>query len=194
VAVDESATGEGIQDSMDINDFLRTGIDSGGPMGVSSQAGKSRPQTGVFFRDGTDVARDKRTGSVSAEIIVGTKSNPSPLLVNYVSPWPLATGSVYDIECRDSKTGDGAFVSVVLDTSETKGKSIQDLSNDFFCSKFIFTHRSFFILWITHKHQSREKYYVERGRDAKDGIILFQFITKYTNGTSKKGHGDSFDT
>jgi len=101
-------------------------------MGVSSQAGKSRPQTGVFFRDGTDVARDKRTGSVSAEIIVGTKSNPSPLLVNYVSPWPLATGSVYDIECRDAKTGDGAFVSVVLDTSETKGKSIQDLSNDFF--------------------------------------------------------------
>ena len=39
-----------IQDSMDVENFLRTGVDAGGPMGVSSQAGKSRPETGVYLR------------------------------------------------------------------------------------------------------------------------------------------------
>jgi hypothetical protein len=36
-----------VQDSLDVSNYLRTGNDSGGNMGVSSQAGKSRPQTGV---------------------------------------------------------------------------------------------------------------------------------------------------
>jgi hypothetical protein len=39
-----------VQDSLDTNTFLRTGMDIGGNMGVSSQAGKSRPETGVFLR------------------------------------------------------------------------------------------------------------------------------------------------
>ena len=39
-----------IQDTMDVDNFLRTGVDMGGPMGVSSQAGKSRPETGVYLR------------------------------------------------------------------------------------------------------------------------------------------------
>lgn len=46
----EDASSGGIQDSLDIENFLRSGVDSGGPMGVSSQTGKSRPQTGIFFR------------------------------------------------------------------------------------------------------------------------------------------------
>jgi hypothetical protein len=40
----------GVQDSVNVDNFLRTGIDAGGGMGVSSQAGKSRPQTGVVLR------------------------------------------------------------------------------------------------------------------------------------------------
>ena len=44
-----------VQDSLSVDDFLRTGVDGGGNMGVSSQAGKSRPVTGVVFRDGTEV-------------------------------------------------------------------------------------------------------------------------------------------
>jgi hypothetical protein len=39
-----------VQDSMNVDSFLRTGVDGGGNMGVSSQAGKSKPQTGVFLR------------------------------------------------------------------------------------------------------------------------------------------------
>ena len=50
-----NAAAAAVQDSLQVDDFLRTGVDSGGTMGVSSQAGKSRPQTGVVFRDGTDV-------------------------------------------------------------------------------------------------------------------------------------------
>lgn len=42
--------GAAVQDSMDVDKFLRTGLDGGGNMGVSSQAGKSRPETGVFLR------------------------------------------------------------------------------------------------------------------------------------------------
>ena len=40
----------GVQDSVNVDSFLRTGVDAGGGMGVSSQAGKSRPQTGVVLR------------------------------------------------------------------------------------------------------------------------------------------------
>ena len=36
-------------DSLDVQDFLRKGV-SVNPMGVSGQAGKSRPETGVFVR------------------------------------------------------------------------------------------------------------------------------------------------
>ena len=39
-----------VQDSMNVDNFLRTGVDAGGNMGVSSQAGKSKPETGVYLR------------------------------------------------------------------------------------------------------------------------------------------------
>ena len=39
-----------VQDSMNVDAFLRSGVDAGGNMGVSSQAGKSKPETGVFLR------------------------------------------------------------------------------------------------------------------------------------------------
>lgn len=39
-----------VQDSMNVDNFLRSGVDAGGNMGVSSQAGKSKPETGVFLR------------------------------------------------------------------------------------------------------------------------------------------------
>lgn len=54
---------------MDTENFLRTGMDST-PMGVSGQAGKSRPKTGVNIRDGSEVLYDKRSKTVSAEILI----------------------------------------------------------------------------------------------------------------------------
>jgi hypothetical protein len=83
-----------IQDSLEINEFLRTGVDTGGNMGVSSQAGKSRPQTGVVFRDGTDVLQGQ-SGDVAAEILVGTKARPTSVLVSFTAPYKLETGAVY---------------------------------------------------------------------------------------------------
>lgn len=38
-----------VVDSLDVQDFLRRGV-SVNPMGVSGQAGKSRPETGVILR------------------------------------------------------------------------------------------------------------------------------------------------
>mmetsp|Transcript_32282 Transcript_32282/g.47351 ORF Transcript_32282/g.47351 Transcript_32282/m.47351 type:complete len:310 (+) Transcript_32282:111-1040(+) len=126
-----SADGAAVQDSLDINSFLRSGVDVGGPMGVSSQAGKSRPQTGVVLRDGSDVSQD-RSGSVLAEILTGTKANPSAVLVSFACPWKLETGPVFDVECRDGKTGEGAFLAV---TKSVDGKSISELSSQFFLDR-----------------------------------------------------------
>jgi len=120
-----------VQDSLGIDEFLRTGVDGGGNMGVSSQAGKSRPQTGVVFRDGTDVLQSKK-GDVSAEILVGTKADPKSVLISFTAPYKLETGSVYDVECRDQKTGDGAFLAV---TEKTDGKSLEDLDSSFFMKR-----------------------------------------------------------
>jgi hypothetical protein len=107
---------EGVVDadpsSFDVNNFLKSGQVSM-PMGVSGQAGKSRPETGVILRDGSDLSRTK-SGDVLSEIIVESSSdgNPMAVAVTFTSPWPLATGTVYDVECRDSKTGDDVFLSV----------------------------------------------------------------------------------
>jgi hypothetical protein len=123
-----SAFAESTPESMDVDNFIRTGTVAM-PMGVSGQAGKSRPETGVIFREGSDVSRDSRTGDVLAEILLDTNEGKTPYLASYSSPWPLAKGIVFDIECRDAKTGDGAFLAV---TSSTKGKSMSQLSDQFF--------------------------------------------------------------
>ena len=120
-----------VQDSLDIDNFIRTGVDLGGNMGVSSQAGKSRPLTGVIFRDGSEVSQDG-TGAVSAEILTGKKEDPKAVLVSFVSPWKLQSGSVFDVECRDPASGDTAFLAV---TKTTAGKSLADLPSSFFLDR-----------------------------------------------------------
>jgi hypothetical protein len=79
-----------VQDSMNVDEFLRRGVDGGGNMGVSSQAGKSRPETGVFLRDGSEVSRNRKTGDLNAEIIVNdSKGEKMAVFISYSSPWPL---------------------------------------------------------------------------------------------------------
>merc|ERR1719491_3770 len=77
------------EESMDVENFLK----SGGvamPMGVSGQAGKSRPENGVFLRDGTDVSRNIKSGDVLAEILLKARSeDPTAVLTSFSSPWPL---------------------------------------------------------------------------------------------------------
>lgn len=123
-------------DRFDVDNFIKTGMVAQ-PMGVSGQAGKSRPETGVVLRDGSEVNRDARTGDVLAEILLSSRNNPSekvPVLASFQSPWPLATGTVFDVECRDANTGDGAFLAV---TTDTKGVALQDLSDSFFIDQLM---------------------------------------------------------
>jgi hypothetical protein len=121
------AAAAAVQDSVNIDAFLKTGMDMGGNMGVSSQAGKSRPQTGVVLRDGSEVLQDNQ-GNVLSEILTGSKANPVAVLTTFRSPWKLETGPVFDVECRDGRTGDGAFLAVSADVN---GKKISDLSTEF---------------------------------------------------------------
>ena len=73
----------------DVESFLQSGQVSM-PMGVSGQAGKSRPETGIYFRDGSEVSRDTRSGNVLAEIVLGaTSSDPTAILASFTSPWSL---------------------------------------------------------------------------------------------------------
>jgi hypothetical protein len=64
-----------------------------------------------------------------AEILVQSSSSDQkiPVLATFVSKWPLATGSVFDVECRNPK-GDSAYLAV---TGKTKSSNIQDVSDDF---------------------------------------------------------------
>ncbi len=113
--------------ALDTEDFLKTGQVSM-PMGVSGQAGKAKPVTGIVLREGSDVSRDSK-GNVLAEILLGKSSDPMPVLATFTSPWPLATGTVFDVECRDASSGDGAFLTVAKGKD---GKSVEDLSKSFF--------------------------------------------------------------
>jgi hypothetical protein len=49
-------------------------------------------------------------------------------LTSYSSPWPLAKGSFFDVECRDGRSGDGAFLAV---TTPIEGKSISQIDDMF---------------------------------------------------------------
>jgi hypothetical protein len=50
-------------------------------------------------------------------------------LANSSNIWvTIAKGTVFDIECRDSKTGDGAFLSV----TEKNSSAIEDIPSSFF--------------------------------------------------------------
>jgi hypothetical protein len=83
-------------DEMDIDSFLRTGGVSM-PMGVSGQAGKSKPVTGIVLRDGSELSRDAR-GNVVAELVVKSAggSDKMAVLASFSAPWPLGkTGTKY---------------------------------------------------------------------------------------------------
>ena len=80
-------------ESTDIDSFLRTG-GVAMPMGVSGQAGKAKPETGVLIREGTDISRDPKSGNVLAEILVQKSGAESPdnlmaVVASFQSPWPL---------------------------------------------------------------------------------------------------------
>jgi hypothetical protein len=123
-----------LRDKVDQEQFLKTGMVAS-PMGISGQGSKSKPETGVLLRDGSVVERDPHTGNVGAEILVkGDESNSQgkqvPIFVSFRSEeWPLATGNYFDVECRDPKTGDGAFVAVT--PTLAAGQSIGDVSESF---------------------------------------------------------------
>lgn len=119
-------------DEFDVDSYIRTGLVTQ-PMGVSGQAGKSRPETGVVLRDGSEVFRDPRTGDVLAEILLKSpRSDMMPVLASYSSPWPLATGPVYDVECRDSSSGDAVFLAV---SNPIGGKSLDAIKDSFFVNQ-----------------------------------------------------------
>jgi hypothetical protein len=83
--------------------------------------------------DGSEVSRDSRSGDVLAEILLQSKGNASqkvPVVASFSSPWPLATGSVFDVECRNPNTGEGSFMAVTRSVgSSTK---LEDLTDSFF--------------------------------------------------------------
>jgi len=54
------------------------------------------------------------------------------VLISFTSPWKLETGPVFDVECRDGRTGDGAFVAV---TRSTKGTPLNQLPDSFFLER-----------------------------------------------------------
>ena len=71
-----------------------------------------------------------------AEILVQEAGSKDlvPVLASFVSPWSLAEGTVFDVECRNPKTGDGAFLAV---SPSTGGKSLSELKDSFFVNSLV---------------------------------------------------------
>lgn len=87
----QNSWAESADGSFQVDDFLKTGQVSM-PMGVSGQAGKSKPETGIVFRDGSELSRNVKTGDVVTEILLNSKSeNPTAIITSFSSPWPLGT-------------------------------------------------------------------------------------------------------
>ena len=52
----------------------------------------------------------------------------TPVVATFQSPWPLATGTVFDVECREPRTGDGVFLQVTpqLPPSATSASALSE--------------------------------------------------------------------
>ena len=74
-----------------------------------------------------------RNGDVSAEILLGKKEAPASVLVSFAAPYKLETGGVFDVECRDARTGDGAFLAVTAEVPG--GTALGDLPASFFLER-----------------------------------------------------------
>lgn len=85
-------------ETTDVDSFLRSGGVSM-PMGVSGQAGKAKPETGVLLREGTEISRDSKSGNVLAEILVqknaSGEDNLMAVVASFQSPWPLGMSPYY---------------------------------------------------------------------------------------------------
>jgi hypothetical protein len=69
-----------------------------------------------------------------AEIVLAdVKGERMAVLTSFTSLWPLATGSFFDIECRN-KQGDSAFVAV---TTNVNGQSIENIKDSFFLENLL---------------------------------------------------------
>jgi hypothetical protein len=94
-----------------------------------------------LLREGSEVSRDSRTGDVLAEILLQSSSDNDssirvPVLASFVAPWPLASGTVFDVECRNPKTGDGAFLAVTSKLNRS-ARTIQDIPDTFLVEQLI---------------------------------------------------------
>jgi hypothetical protein len=78
--------------------------------------GKTKPETGVVFLEGSEPLQNS-AGIVSAELLLVPDSGrsserPRPVRVEFSAPWPLLSGSA-GLEARDLQTSESAFVQVV---------------------------------------------------------------------------------
>lgn len=159
-------------DSLNVDDFLQTGTVAM-PMGVSGQAGKAKPVTGIVFRDGSEVSRDSRSGDVLAEILVKDNTDTSiAVLTKFSSPWALATGGIFDVECRDAKTGDGAFLAVTEKTSSNS--KLEDIPSSFFLERLFSKTGRFSFYGSPTDIKVRKSYMAD---DNKNRILEISFST-----------------
>ena len=69
-----------------------------------------------------------------AEILLrDTSGERMAALASFSSPWPLAKGSFFDVECRN-KDGDGAFLAV---TTNVNGQAIENIQDSFFLENLL---------------------------------------------------------
>jgi hypothetical protein len=84
--------------------------------------GKTKPETGVVFRDPTVPTTQSSTGVVSQELI-SPSSSKSLVLVSFQSPWPLQPSQT-SMECRDLSQPESAFVQVGTLEGSSSNKKI----------------------------------------------------------------------
>lgn len=73
--------------------------------------GKTRPQTGVVFRDpeAAAVTSQSKSGDVNYELVA---PDGTPVFLSFSAPWPLLKSSA-GIEARDISGGESSYVQIV---------------------------------------------------------------------------------
>jgi hypothetical protein len=102
-----------------------------GTLGAGTMSSRSRPSTGIVLLEDVQEAGAKDAPAVSAELVL---DGGVAATVTFQSEpgYPLIRGMFYDVEIKNQKGSDSAFLQVA---SLPSGKGIAEMSDSFFTKK-----------------------------------------------------------
>jgi hypothetical protein len=122
---------EGMKTSESYSNLQQIAPEVTGTLGAGTMSSRARPSTGVVLLEDIQEAGKKDAPTVSAELVLD--GGVAATMTFQSEPgYPVVRGMFYDVEIKNKKGSDSAFLQVA---SLPSGKGIADVADSFFTKK-----------------------------------------------------------